>query len=112
MGSTPLPTLEKSLKLNFEHFDVECVAAAEDPGPGACGDENLLYNYPGPGFLRLRWAEWCGLSRDCKGNWLELPDASRQRAAHKVRVAIVKGASMAPVFVVDALRVDPPALTL
>ena len=66
MGSTPLPTLEKSLKLNFEHFDVECVAAAEDPGPGACGDENLLYNYPGPGFLRLRWAEWCGLSRSIK----------------------------------------------
>jgi len=97
--------------VNSEHFDVEYLEAVKAPAPDACGDENLLYNYPGPGFLRLRWAEWCGLARDCKGNWLELPDASAQRAAHKVRVAIVKGGSMAPVFVVDALRVDPPALT-
>ncbi|MDN8614327.1 hypothetical protein [Variovorax ginsengisoli] len=99
------------MKLNSEHFDVEYVEAVVGPAPDACGAESLLCNYPGPGFLRLRWAEWCGLARDRKGNWLELPDTSAQRAAHKVRVAIVKGGSMAPVFVVDALRVDPPALT-
>ncbi|MDM0035068.1 hypothetical protein QTI33_23240 [Variovorax sp. J22P271] len=98
--------------MNSEHFDVEYVEAAKAPALDACGDENLLCNYPGPGFLRLRWAEWCGLARDCKGNWLELPDAAQQRAAHKVRVAIVQGAAMAPVYVVDALRVDPPALAV
>jgi hypothetical protein len=96
--------------LNSEHFDLEYAEAAKGPALDAFEAENLLCNYPGRGFLRLRWAEWCGLSRDCKGNWLELPDVSEQRAAHKVRVAIVQGASMAPVFVVDALRVDPPAL--
>jgi hypothetical protein len=96
--------------VNSEQFDVEYAQAPEGPALDACGAGNLLCNYPGPGFLRLRWAEWCGLARGCKGNWLELPDAAQQQAAHKVRVAIVAGASMAPVFVVDALRVDPPAL--
>lgn len=109
-ASSRTDRFEGDFYVHPELFDVEFVEAAKAPALAAYGTDEPLCNYPGLGFLSLSWTEWCNLSRDCKGSWLEIPEASEHRAAHRVRVAVVNGVSMAPVFVVDALRIDPPVL--
>lgn len=65
-----------------------------------------LLNYPGPGFLHITKEEWRRLPRNCKGSWLEGVDVPGH-AAHRVRVAVVHSTSLSPVYIVDAVRIDP-----
>lgn len=75
------------------------------PKVGAVKRRKLL-NYPGPDFLHMTKEEWRRLPRNCKGSWLEGIDVPGH-AAHRVRVAVVHSASLSPVYIVDAVRIDP-----
>ena len=72
-----------------------------------------LLNYPGQGFLHMTKEEWRRLPRNCKGSWLEgLGTSSSGHAAHRVRVAVVHAASLTPVYIIDAVRIDPSSPSL
>ncbi|MGO4396249.1 hypothetical protein AB4Z46_33375 [Variovorax sp. M-6] len=74
------------------------------PAPdGIALDAHVCCNYPGDGFARMTAAEWMNLPSSFKGTWLE----SIPSSAHRVRVAIVEGGSLLPVYLVDAARVEP-----
>jgi hypothetical protein len=73
-------------------------------GPGAARPR--LQNYPGRGFLHMTKAEWRRLPRTCKGAWLEGLGMA-QAGGHPVRVALVSGAALAPVYIVDSVLIDP-----
>ena len=80
-------------------------ARGQAPAAGAAKRRKIL-NYPGPGFLHMTKEEWRRLPRNCKGSWLEglgVPG----HAAHRVRVAVADSASLSPVYIVDATRIDP-----
>jgi hypothetical protein len=52
-------------------------------------------------------AEWRRLPRICKGSWSEGVRNS-VHPSHQVRVALIRGASLLPVYIVDSIRIDPP----
>lgn len=67
-----------------------------------------LHNYPGRGFVHMTKAEWRRLPRSCKGCWSEgLADSAHR--SHLVRVALIRGAALAPVYIIDSIRIDPPS---
>lgn len=81
--------------------------------PAGPAERRKVLNYPGPGFLHMTKEEWRRLPRNCKGSWLEgLGAPTFGHAAHRVRVAVVHATSLTPVYIIDAVRIDPPRPSL
>lgn len=104
--------------LDSDSVQVAGVAEAENDGSahrtqgrrqakiGAVKRRQLL-NYPGPDFVHMTKDEWRRLPSRCKGSWLEGHGHSGP-SMHRVRVAVVHCATLSPVYIVDATRIDPP----
>lgn len=73
------------------------------------GRQSRLHNYPRTGYAIMTKAEWRQFPRECKGSWLQ-DLGSTSHSPHQVRVALIAGASILPVFIVDARRIDPMGL--
>ena len=75
--------------------------------PPLDGDrEGALHNYPGRGFARMTNAQWHSLPAMFKGSLLVRPYEGG-KAPHHVRLALLQGEMLTPIYLVDAGHREP-----